>query len=171
MNRLIVRYGIYSGVISSVLMLLTAFQIRRYGVLENGEIYGFAGMILSMVFVFVGVRVFREQERNGQISFGEAFKVGGLIALISCVFYVITWMFVSEYITPDFMDKYIAHYLENMKNKGLSEADIQEASAKMAQYKTMYANPLYRMGLTFIEPLPVALPMTFLSALILRKKG
>jgi len=34
----------------------------------------------------------------------------------------------------------------------------------------MYANPLVNVAFTFIEPLPVGVLMTLISALILRKK-
>ncbi len=151
-------------------MAVTAYQIKQKGIFEGGEVYGYAGMILSMVFVFMGVRTYRDRERQGSISFAEAFKVGGLIALISCICYVVAWLFVYEYVTPDFMEKYIVFSLDKMKSAGASEADMAKASADMEKFKVMYENPLYRAGLTFIEPLPVALLMSLISAIILRKK-
>ena len=35
----------------------------------------------------------------------------------------------------------------------------------------MYKNPLFNAAMTFIEPFPVGLVMTLLSAAFLRKKG
>lgn len=170
MQKIILRYGLYSGLVSAALMLFTAYQIKEKGIIEGGEIYGYTGMVLSMLFVFAGVKVYRDREKNGVISFGEAFKIGGLIALISCLFYVVTWMIVSEFITPDFMDKYIAYSLDKMKAGGAAEAEVQAAAAQMEQYKTMYQNPLIRFGMTLIEPLPVALLMSLLTAAILGKR-
>ncbi|HEX7771078.1 MAG TPA: hypothetical protein VF435_01580 [Pyrinomonadaceae bacterium] len=40
----------------------------------------------------------------------------------------------------------------------------------MEEFKTMYENPLYNSAFTFLEPLPVGIPMTLISAAILRKR-
>jgi Protein of unknown function (DUF4199) len=170
MKNIVLRFGLLSGALSALLMMVTAYQIKKNGIMTGGEIYGYVGMVLSMLFVYLGVRVYRDRERHGSITFAEAFKVGGLIALISCICYVITWLFVSEYLIPDFMDKYIAYALDKMRADGAAEADIQKAGVDMEKYKVMYQNPIYRAGLTFIEPLPVALLMSLISAAILRKK-
>ena len=171
MKNLILRYGLYSGAVSAALMLFMAYRIEQSQSFGGEEVYGYGGMILSMLFVYLGVRLFRDKERNGVITFGEAFKVGGLIALISCICYVVTWMVVYEYIMPDFLDKYITFALDKMKASGATAAEIETTTAEMAKYKTMYANPLLRAALTFIEPLPVALGMSLISAAILRKKA
>ena len=171
MKNVILKYGLISGAISIALMGMTAYWVHHTGKLEGGEVFGYGGMILSMLFVYIGVRVFRDRHRNGFITFGEAFKVAGLIALVSCVCYVIGWMFVYEFIMPDFLDRYITAYMDKMKAAGTAEADIQKASAEMMHYKELYKNPLYRMGLTFMEPLPVALLVSLVSAAILRRKG
>ncbi len=171
MKNIILKYGLYSGAVSAALMVLMALHFNRTRSCEGGEIYGYGGMILSMLFVYLGVRVFRERERNGSITFGEAFKVGGLIALISCVCYVVVWMFVYKFIMPDFLDMYIAFSMDKMKADGAEQTAIQKATEQMNQYKILYANPFYRAGLTFIEPLPVALLMSLISAVILRKKN
>lgn len=170
MKNVILKYGLLSGAISVALMFSTMVWFEKSGTLEGGEIFGYSSMILSMVFVYIGVRVFRDQYRNGTITFGEAFKTGGLIALISCVCYVVGWMFIYEFMMPDFLDKYIAAMMAKMEAAGSAEADMQKASAEMMHYKELYKNPLYRMGLTFMEPLPVALLVSLVSAAILRRK-
>jgi hypothetical protein len=40
----------------------------------------------------------------------------------------------------------------------------------MKNFKIMYDNPLYNAAFTFLEPLPVGIPMTLISAAILRKR-
>ena len=37
--------------------------------------------------------------------------------------------------------------------------------------KVMYANPIYNVLMTFIEPFPVGLLITLISAAVLRKKA
>lgn len=169
MKNLVLKFGLISGAVSGALVCLTAYFIKKNGIMAHGELYGYAGMILSMLFVFLGVRVYRDRECNGRISFGEALKVGGLIALISCVCYAITWLFVSKFMMPDFMDQYITFYLNKMKSEGAAEAEIQKAVADMEYYKTIYANPFYRTAMIFMEPMPVAAFVSVVSAAVLRK--
>ncbi len=171
MNNIILRYGLFSGVLSALLVVGTGFYLQKNGVAGSSEVWGYAGMVISMIFIFVGVRVYRDQERGGVISFGEALKVGGLMALISCVCYSVAWMAVSEWILPDFMDQYIQFILDKMKTEQKPEAEIQKAAADMASFKEIYANPLYKFLLTLREPLPVALVVTLASAGLLKKKG
>ncbi len=169
MKNLIIKYGLYSGLVSSALMLMMTLRMKQTHSCEGGEVYGYGGMILSMLFVYLGVRMYRDRERGGVISFGEAFKVGGLIALISCVCYVITWLLIYQFVMPDFLDMYTNFALNKLKTSGAAEAEIQKLTNEMADYKKMYENPLLRAGLTFIEPLPVALLMSLVSAGILKK--
>jgi hypothetical protein len=40
----------------------------------------------------------------------------------------------------------------------------------VAKYKELYKNPLLNAVLTFIEPFPIGLVITLISALVLRRK-
>ena len=51
------------------------------------------------------------------------------------------------------------------RQRGYSKA------SELAQFKTMYANPLWVMAFTFLEPFPVGLLVTVVTALTLRRKG
>lgn len=170
MKNVVLKFGLLSGATAALLMGITTWFIHRDGGMDNGALFGYAGIVLSMVFVFIGVRTYREQELHGSISFGQAFVVGGLIALISCVCYVVTWMLIHQYVMPDFMEKYIAYTLEKMKTDGATEAAIQQASEEMAGFKELYKNPLYRIGMTFIEPLPIAVLVSLVSAFVFKRK-
>ena len=72
---------------------------------------------------------------------------------------------------PDFMDKYGAHVLQKMQASGATAAAIQEKSEEINKLKVMYKNPLFNAAMTFIEPFPVGLVITLLSAAVLRKKA
>jgi hypothetical protein len=169
MNKIILRYGLIAGAVAALLMLCTGLYLRSNPDFSGMEVWGFGGIILSMLFVFIGVRVYREEECNGQISFWSAFKVGGLIALIACVCYALAWMVVSAWLMPNFMDVYAEKTLEGMRLAQKSEAEIQAATADMEHYKALYANPLYKFLLTLMEPSPVAVLVTLVSAFALKK--
>ena len=171
MKKTILTYGLISGVIASVLMVGTATYYVNSSEFKNGEVFGYAGILLSMLFVYFGVKAYRDQKDPSVLSFGEAFKVAILITLISCACYVVTWMIVYKTLMPDFMDKFIEQSLAQLKSSGATEDQIREETAKMDQYKAMYANPFTRAALTFLEPFPVGLLVSLISSFVLRRKA
>jgi hypothetical protein len=122
------------------------------------------------LLVFFGIRSYRDNVGNGQITFTKAFAVGISIALISCLFYVVTWEIIYFNFMHDFMDKYGALMVEKLKASGASAAAVQAKIEEMKKLKESYENPLFNAAMTFIEPFPVGLVITLLSAGILRKK-
>jgi Na+/glutamate symporter len=71
---------------------------------------------------------------------------------------------------PDFMDKYAAHVVEQARAAGASAEAIQKQVQEMEHFKKLYSNPFLNFVFTFIEPFPVGLLITLISALILRRK-
>ena len=91
--------------------------------------------------------------------------------LIACVCYVVTWEIIYHNFMPDFADKYIAHTVENLQKSGKSPDEIAKEVDQMKQMMTLYKNNIFfNLGMTFLEPLPVGLVMTLISALILRRR-
>jgi len=169
MKKTVLTFGLISGAIISVLMLATVPFAHQIG-FSRGLIVGYTTMVLSFLLVFFGIRSYRENVGNGRISFGRALSVGLLIMLISCAFYVITWEFIYFFLMPDFLDKYSAFVVENMRATGASAEQINQQTAEMKQFQVLYANPFVNVAFTLLEPLPVGLVMTLISALILRKR-
>ena len=170
MKKTILTFGIISGLISSVMMLATVPFMDRIDS-NRSYILGYTTIILSLLLVFFGVRSYRDNVANGQISFGKAFLVGLAITVISCLFYVGTWEIVYFKFMPDFMDKYGAQVIQKMQAAGATAAAIQQQKEQLDKLKVMYKNPLFNMAMTFIEPFPVGLVITLLSAAVLRKKA
>jgi hypothetical protein len=168
MKRIVLTFGLLSGVVSSVMMLATVPFLDRIG-FDHGVVVGYTAIVLSLLFVFFGVRRYRELA-GGRITFGRGLAVGLLITLISCTFYVVTWQFVYFKLTPDFMDKYTAYTIENLKASGASTETIAEKRRQMEAFARMYQNPLINAAMTFVEPFPVGLLISVMSAAILRRK-
>jgi hypothetical protein len=170
MRKTILIFGLISGAISSLLMIATVPFMTRSD-FSQGYILGYTTIVLSLMLTFFGVRSYRDNVGQGHITFGRAFLVGIAITLISCVFYVATWEVIYFNFMPDFMDKYGAHILQNMQAAGATAAAIQQKSQELDNLKVMYKNPLFNVAMTFIEPFPVGLVITLLSAVVLRKKA
>lgn len=168
MKKTILVYGLISGAIAAVLMFGTVTLANKTS--EHSEIVGYAGIILSFTLVFFGIKSYRDRIGNGSVTFGKAFTIGILIALISSACYVIAWLIVYYNFYPDFMDNYAAHAIEKLKASGASEEKIEATMKQMDQYKEMYKNPVMVAALTFMEPLPVGLIITLISSFVLKRK-
>ena len=169
LKKTILIFGLISGVISSLMMIATVPFMDRIGS-DHSYVIGYTTIILSLLLVFFGVRSYRDNVAKGQITFGKAFLVGLAITVISCLCYVATWEIIYNNFMPDFMDKYGAHVLQKMQASGATAAAIQQKSEEINKLKVLYKNPFFNMAMTFIEPFPVGLVITLISAAVLRKK-
>jgi hypothetical protein len=138
---------------------------------DRGMVVGYTIIVLSFLLVFFGVRSYREQT-GGRLTFGRGFTVGILITLISCAFYVLTWevIYFGGFF-PDFLDQYAAHTIDGLKASGASQLEIDATAKQMAEFGEMYKNPLINAAFTFMEPFPVGLLVSLISAAVLRRKG
>ena len=172
MQNTILRYGVLGGTVIVGLMLGGILLQGDSPNFKNGEIFGYASMLLALSTIFFGIRNYRDTQLGGAMSFGEAFRIGILIALVVSAFYVIGWLIISNTIAADFSEQYFNHYLQNLKESGLSEAEIEKQAAAARKSVELYENNLlYKVGITFLEIFPVDLVVTLVSALILKKKG
>jgi Protein of unknown function (DUF4199) len=170
MKKIILTFGLISGVISSLMMILTVSTESKIG--SNKALYlGYTGIVLSFLLVYFGVRSYRDNVGGGQITFSKAFVIGLSITLISCVFYVVVWEIMYFKFMPDFMDNYSAHVLAKLQASGASAAVVAQKTEEMKQYAAMYNNPFFNAAMTFIEPFPVGLVITLISAALLRKRA
>lgn len=169
MKKIVLTFGLISGAVLSAMLVVTAPFVDEIG-WDYGMVLGYTTMVLAFLLVFFGIRSYRETAGNGQISFGRAVGVGLLIMVIATLCYVVTWEIVYFNFLPDFGDKYAAYAIEKARAAGASPDEIARQTEEMKQFKIMYDNPLYNAAFTFLEPLPVGIPMTLISAAILRKR-
>ena len=168
MKRIVLVFGLISGALMALFMFAYLPFMEKIG--DKGAYVGYTSMVLAFILVFFGIRSYRENVGGGTITFGRAFAVGILIAIISSVCYVIAWEILYHYFMPDFIDKYAARVIEQVRASGANAQAIQAKQQEMQQFKQLYSNPFFNVAMTFIEPFPVGLIITVISAAILRKK-
>ena len=169
MKKTVLVYGLIGGTLMSVLMVIVCLFADKIG-FGKSMIIGYATMLLGFTFVFVGIKSYRDTIGNGTISFGRAMGVGSLIALVASLIYPIGWMFVHHAMMPDFYQKYANYQMETMKAAHATAQEMTAAQLEMNNMVKMVANPVVEFFITLTEPLPVALLVTLISALILKRK-
>ena len=173
MKKNIIIYGLIAGLIVSILMLSSVNYLSHCSGnvdYNTSMLIGYASMLLAFSLVFVGIRNYRDKYNNGIVSFGKAFKLGIMIVLIASTIYVIAWLIDSIFFIPDFMEKFAAHMLDELKASGVGQSEIDAQAKEMAQFVVMYKNPFFNALMTYVEILPVGLIVTLISSFILKRK-
>jgi Protein of unknown function (DUF4199) len=165
-GRIILAYGIIAGVTVALLMRIAMMLFPEGG--TAGMVAGFSSMILALSFVFIGVKRYRDVALGGVIRFWKALGVGFAIAAIGSAFYVGAWELYLYFTDYTFMDEYTRIAIEQAQKADKSAAEIASLAKEMEGFKALYANPLSRMAVTFMEISPVALLMPIVSATLLR---
>jgi Protein of unknown function (DUF4199) len=170
MKKTVLTFGLISGAIMAAMMFGTMAFIGKIG-FDKGEIVGYTSMVLAFLLVFFGIRSYRENVGDGAITFGRALAVGILIMVISSVCYVVAWEIIYYNFAQDFMTRYADYMVQQAKSSGASPQALQDKLQQIQRMKELYQNPFFNAAITFLEPLPVGLIMTLISASILRKKS
>jgi hypothetical protein len=166
MTRIILTYGLISGVV-------IIFGILGTMNLSGGHSLwlGYLIMLVALSSILVGVKQYRDRELGGTIKFGKALLMGLGIAIVASTAYMLIWEAYLALTHYTFMDQYINAMLTAKRAAGVTGAAYQKAVAEMETMRQQYANPLFRMPMTFMEIFPVGLLIALVSAALLRNTG
>ncbi len=160
-------YGLMSGFVIIVTMI-AGLALSSSGSFFSSEWFGYLVMLVALTFIFVGVKRYRDVERGGVIKFGPAFAMGLGIAVAAGVAYVAVWEIYLAMTDYKFMDEYIAGIMRARQAAGASVESLAAEAAKLESMRDSYANPLFRIPMTFLEIFPVGLLVSLVSAALLR---
>jgi uncharacterized membrane protein (UPF0136 family) len=169
MKKTVLTFGLISGAVSSSMLLLSLPLIDRIG-FDKGMIIGYTTIVASFLLVFFGIRSYRDQSPDAALTFGRAFQVGLLITLVSCACYVATWELVYFKLKPGFTDKYAAYAIEQVRKSGATPEQIAATEREIQEFRVQYDKLWVNAAYTFMEPFPVGLLVTVISAAVLRRK-
>jgi hypothetical protein len=71
-------------------------------------------------------------------------------------------------VVGDFAGHYAASAIAQAKAGGADAAALAKLTAQMDEFKVQYANPLFRLPMTFAEIFPVGVLVSLVSAAVLR---
>jgi flagellar biosynthesis protein FlhB len=171
MKKNILIFGLIAGLIASSMLIAMTVICYNSGKVEGNMLLGYTFMLVAFSFVFVGVKNYRDKFNDGVISLGKAFKIGLLITLIAATLYVVIWLICYYVFIPDFMEKFTALTINDLKAKTTDPVELKEQIEGIEFYKSMYGSPFGVILLTYMEILPVGLVISLITALILKRKG
>lgn len=168
MLRTILKYGLIAGVIVGGFEIVTFTAFSGIPPLKYGMLIGYTTMLIALSAVFVGIKHHRDGDRGGVIGFWPAFGVGLGVSVIAGIFYVIGWELVQAMTHMDFATSYGNAIVASEKAKGASPEALAKLSSDMAAFKVQYADPWFRLPMTFAEIFPVGVLVSLVSAGLLR---
>ncbi|MGE0596991.1 MAG: DUF4199 domain-containing protein [Hyphomonadaceae bacterium] len=168
MLRTILIYGAIAGIGVAIPMFTLLALDRDFNSFGSSAVTGYTLMILALSLIFVGVKRYRDTAKGGVIKFGQAFLVGLGISAVAGVIYVIGWETTLVLTNYSFAADYAQAAIAAAQAKGASAAEIDALRTQYAEFERSYANPLFRLPMTFIEIFPVGLIISLIAAALLR---
>jgi hypothetical protein len=166
MSRTILTYGLISGAVIIVGIIIT---ILIGGDAPHSNVWlGYLIMLVGLSSILLAIKQHRDKVLGGVIKFWPAFLIGLGVAVVAALAYVLIWEVYLALTHYSFMEQYVAATLAQKKAAGLSGEAYAKLAAEMEAMKRDYANPLYRLPMTFAEIFPVGLLVALVSAALLR---
>ena len=166
MFRKILSYGVVAGLFVGVCLSAVVTLAGEHQ--SNGMAIGYLIMLVGLGAVFVGIKRYRDQDLGGVIRFWPAFALGLGISAVAGVLYVIAWESTVALTHMDFATVYANAMIEQERAKGVSAEALARFTTEMEQFKVQYANPFFRLPMTFAEIFPVGVLVSLVSAGLLR---
>jgi hypothetical protein len=167
MLKRILVYGLIAGLIVGVPLSIITISAGN-GTPRHGMLIGYTIMLVALSTIFVAIKRYRDAELGGVIRFWPAFGLGLGISFVAGLCYVLAWETAQAVTHADFATAYSNAMIAQQKAAGVSGAKLAEFTAQMAHFKVQYANPLFRLPMTFIEIFPVGVLVSLVAAALLR---
>ncbi len=168
MTNIIFLFGTLAGlIIIAVTLAMIAASGGQMEMSEHSHLVGYSIMIVALTMIFFGVKRYRDRELGGVIRFLPALFMGLAISVVAGAIYVAGWEVYMAATGGTFMDAYITHVVDGARAKGMAQAELDKMTAEMNAFKVQYANPLFRMAITFVEIFPVGAIIALISAALL----
>lgn len=168
MRKTVVRFGFMGVVLMFVILTIEFLIFRKKYNFDVQEIIGYITIILSLSFVYFGIRHWRDNYNSGSLSFGEGFKLGLLITLFPSLAFGLLSLFEIGVLDPEFNDKYYAHAVQKLKASTPPDELPQELQ-KLDSQKEMFSSPFVQFGAMCLTVFLIGIVITVIATLILQK--
>ncbi len=153
MKSTVIKFGSY-GLITgfAIFILHLVLGIKNFDYSTN-EILGYTSILLSLSFIFFGLKYYRDKVNNGLLSLRKAITIGILISLLVGVGIAIADFVYTEFIDPEFFER----YEQMLIDQGKADQVVEMTSTTAA---------LFMLALVTI----IGFIISLISGLILQRK-
>ncbi len=148
MKASVTKFSVYG-----ILLGFTAFLAGLSFDITTNEIFGYATIVASLLFVYFGIRHFRDKKNHGKVSFKQGLVLGLLISIFTATGIAVADYIYTAFVNPDFFTE----YAEKIKAENPT-AEIQEFTSAQAA--------VFMFAIVFI----IGLIISLISSLILQRR-
>jgi len=127
---------LYNGLVWGLILAFAGiiYNVILYMLDQNlNQNLGYAGILISLVLLIMGVRSFREI-RGGVLPFGQAFSFGMVAIVVSGIISIIYAYLLWTVIDPDILVKMEDMQTEKLLERGLPEEAVEQAMVMTAKF-------------------------------------
>lgn len=161
-NKIAMTYGAIYGLASVVVFLLFYF----IGTDIQSKAPQYLSYLLLAIFIFIGVKSYRDQDRGGFISYSHSLGTGTLIGLYGGIISGAFSVLFFRYIAPEMIDQIIAAAQENMAQKGMTEEQMQMG----IEYTRKFTTPLWLFLFSIIGSTFIGFLLSLLISVFVKKE-
>ena len=120
-------YGLLTGFVIFTLHLVLGINNLDY---STNEILGYISIVVSLSFIFFGIKHYRDRVNNGVIGLGKAIAIGVLISLLVGLGIAVADFIYTKFIDPSFF----TNYEQMLKEQGREDEIIEMTSTTAALF-------------------------------------
>ena len=166
MNKTVIKFGLY-GFFTAVILFSLALILGGGLSFAAQEVIGYSSIVVSLFFVYFGIKNYRDQENNGHLSFGKAFGIGMLITLFAALGFALIDFMYTAFINPEFVNQYINYQME-VAETTLSGEELIAKKAEIERFKDMSSATMALV--MFVTVILIGFIISLISSLVLNKK-
>lgn len=167
MLRKILVFGLIGGLIAGAAISFSTIYMQHHTPESWSMVIGYLMMLVALSTIFVAVKRQRDIDQGGVIRFLPALGMGLAISIIASLIYALAWEAAQALTHYDFAADYSRMVVEHARAKG-DPAAVAKAVAEAERFRIQYANPFYRVPMTFVEIFPVGVLVSLITAALLR---
>lgn len=162
MKKYIFKHAVIGSAALIVLGLLNWWVIAPYFTVAISQTLGYLGIILSLMSIPMGIKHYRDQLNNGEISFGQGFKIGISITFIISIIMYFYGMLFFIFEGDKFME---------WQFKDLQGEELEAMQAQLAAMPEFAMKPWFQGVIMFAMVFTIGTIMTMLGAFILKRNA
>ncbi len=107
MKNTVIKFGAYGFLLGLGLFLAGVFFGENLE-MSQGMVIGYLTILASLIFVFFGIKHYRDKQNNGVLTIGKAIVIGISISIFAAIGIAIADYIYTSAINPNFYEDYVA---------------------------------------------------------------
>jgi len=171
MKKIVLRYGAYAALFELIIFILIWLVIWLLNPSHTIQAYvGWVNLLCPLLFIYFGIRYYRDRVNDGYITFIQGLKIGLLIVILPTVSFALIETVYVLYIDPKFYENVAIYDIEQYR-KVLPPAEFAVKLKEIKQQIEAEKNPFYNFAGMILTVGSLGIIVTVISAVLLKKKA